>query len=119
MNGIGRQLSAPWTPQQNGVVERKNRTILDASRSMISEENLPHVYWRESVNTMVYTFNRVHNKGETGKTPYELWFGNIATLKYFRIFGSKCYIRRDEYIGKFDPISDEGIFLGYPSKSKE
>lgn len=67
---------------------------------------------------MVYTFNRVHIKGEIGKTPYELWLGNTPTLKYFRIFGSKCYIRRDEYIGKFDPKSDEGIFLGYSSKSK-
>ncbi|GLJ49751.1 hypothetical protein SUGI_1056020 [Cryptomeria japonica] len=85
---------------------------------MLSEANLPHVYWREAVTTLVYTFNKVHIKGETSKTPHELWFGNTPTLKYFRIFGSKCYIRRDEYIDKFDPRSDEGIFLGYSSKSK-
>lgn len=70
------------------------------------------------VNTIVYTFNKDHIRGETGKTPHELWFGNTPTLKYFRIFGSKCYIRRDEYIGKFDLRSDEGIFLGYSSKNK-
>lgn len=68
VNGIKRQLSPPWTPQQNGVVERKNRTILDAARSMLSKENLPHVYWREAVNTVVYTINKVHIKGETSKT---------------------------------------------------
>ncbi|MGI4458282.1 hypothetical protein ACR2WA_25455, partial [Klebsiella pneumoniae] len=86
--------------------------------SMILEANLPHLYCREAMNTMVYTFNRVHIKGETDKTPHELWFGNTPTLKYFRIFASKSYITRDYYIGKFDSRSDEGIFLGYSSKSK-
>ena len=52
------------------------------------------------------------------KTPYELWFGHSPLVKYFRIFGSKCYIRRDDDIGKFDPRSDEGIFLGYSLKRK-
>lgn len=71
-NGIRRQLSTPWTPQQNGVVERKNRTILDATRTMMMESKLPHIYWREAVSIIVYTFNKVHIKGETSKTPYEL-----------------------------------------------
>lgn len=118
VNRIKRQLSTPQTPQQNGVVERKNKTILDATRTMLMEANLPHMYQREAVNILVYTFNRVHIKSETGKTPFELWFGHVPTLKYCRIFGSKCYIKRDEYVGKFDPSSDEGIFLGYSSKSK-
>ena len=53
------------------------------------------------------------------KTPYELWFGHSRpSVKYFRMFGSECYIRRDDNIGKFDPRSDEGIFLGYSLKSK-
>lgn len=117
-NSIRRQLSAPRTPQQNGIVERKNRTILDAARTMMMEANLPHVYWREAVSTTVYIFNRVHIKGEIDKTPYELWFGHTPTLKYFRIFGSKFYIKRDDSIGKFDPRCDEGIFLGYSMQSK-
>lgn len=85
---------------------------------MIMEANLPHIYWREVVSTIVYTFNIVHIKGETGKTPYELWFGNTPTIKYFKIFGSKCYIKRDDIIGKFDPRCDEGIFLGYSNENK-
>lgn len=99
-------------------MERKNTTILDVARTMLMEDNLPHMYWREAVNTSIYTLNRVHIKSETGKTPFELWFGHVPTLKYFNFFGSKCYIRRDEYVGKFDPRSDEGIFPGYSSKRK-
>lgn len=117
-HGIRRQFSALKTPQQNRVVERKNRSILDVSRKMMMEANLPHIYWREAVRTMVYTFNKVHIKGETGKTPYELWFGNTPIVKYFKIFGSKCYIKRDDNIGKFNPRSDEGIFLGYSNEIK-
>ena len=52
------------------------------------------------------------------KTPYELWFGHSPSVKYFRIFGSKCYIKRDVDIGKFDPRSNEGMFFGYSLKSK-
>lgn len=82
------------------------------------EASLPNIYWRKAVSTMVYTFNRVHIKGEMGKTPYELWFGNTPIVKYFKKFGSKCYIRRDDIIGKFDPRCDEGIFLGYSNEIK-
>ena len=54
------------------------------------------------------------------KTPYELWFDRPTSIKHFRIFGSKCYINNDEdNLGKFDPISDEGIFLGYSPNKKE
>ena len=57
--------------------------------------------------------NKVQVKKDTNKTPYELWFGHFPTVKYFIIFGSKCYIKRDDDIGRFDVRSDEGIFLGY------
>ena len=73
---------------------------------------------REAVTTTVYTMNKVQIRQGTGKTSYELWFGWTSTIKYFRIFGSKCYIKREDDIGKFDPRSDEGIFLGYSTKIK-
>lgn len=82
------------------------------------EAKLPDIYWMEAINTKVYTFNRVHIKGDTGNTPCELWFGHTPTVRYFRIFGSKCYIRIDDTLGKFDPRSDEEIFFGYYTKSK-
>ena len=70
------------------------------------------------MNTTLYTMNRVQVRMDTNKTPYEMWFGHSPTVKYFRIFGSKCYIKRDDDIGKFDARSGEGIFLGYSLKIK-
>lgn len=117
-HGVKRQLSPPRTPQQNGVVERKTRRFNVVYRTMIIEGNVPHIFWTEAVSTVVYTLNQVNVKGDTGKTSYELWFGHAPTIIYFRIFGSTCYIKRDEDLGKFDARCDEGIFLGYSTKSK-
>jgi hypothetical protein len=73
----------------------------------------------EAVNTAYHIINRVYLRPETNKTPYEIWQGKKPTVKYFWIFGSKCYILRDrENLEKFDPKSDEGIFLGYSTNSR-
>ena len=82
------------------------------------EGKVVHTYWRDAVNTTVYTIKRTQLSPDADKTPYELWFGNVSIVKHFRIFGSKCYIKRDDGVGKFDARSDEGIFLGYSIKSK-
>ena len=91
--------------------------MTEAARAMLFENDLVKIFWRE-VNTSVFTMNRVQIREDTDKTPYELWFGHAPSVKYFRIFGSKCYIKSDDNIGKFDPRSDEGIFLGYSLKIK-
>ena len=70
-SGIKKQLNAPYTPQQNGVVERKNRTIMGLVRSMLNEKELPLKLWGEAVSTCVYVLNRSSTKGVKGKTPYE------------------------------------------------
>ena len=75
-------------------------------------------FWREEINTTMYTMNRVQIIKGMRKKPYELWFGHSLLVKYFIIFGRKCYIKRDDDIGKFDPRSDKGIFLGYSLKIK-
>lgn len=93
-------------------------TILDVARTMLIEGNVSHVHWREVIGTTVYTLSRIQIKEGTSKTPYELWFDHTPTVKYFRIFGSKCYIKSDDEIGKLDARIDEGIFLGYFVKSK-
>ena len=80
------------------------------------EGKVAHTYWRDAVNTTVYTINRIQLRPGANKTPYELWFGNVPTIKYFKTFGIKYYIKRDEAVGKFDERSDDGIFLGYPTK---
>jgi len=116
---IKQEFSSHITPQQNGVVERKNRVIQEMACVMIHSKNLAQHFWGEVVNTACHIINRVYLRPETSKTPYEIWRGKKPTVKYFRTFGSTCYILRDrENLGKFDPKSDEGIFLGYSSTSR-
>lgn len=118
-HGIIRHLSAARTHQQNGVVERKNKTVQEMPRTMLNEAKLPHRYWKEAVHTAVYILNRAQLRVNHDKTPYELWKGRPASVKYFKIFGSKCFIKRDEdTLSKFETRSDEGIFLGYSTTSK-
>ena len=106
------------TLEQNGIVERRNSSVKKIVRAMLVENEVSKMFWREAMNTIVYTMNRVQVRKDTNKTPYELWFGHSPTVKYFRIFSSKCYIKRDDDIGKFDARSDEGIFLSYSLERK-
>ncbi|GJV20256.1 retrovirus-related pol polyprotein from transposon TNT 1-94 [Tanacetum coccineum] len=118
-NGITHNFSAPRTPQSNGVVERKNRTLQEMSRTMLNEQSLPQKFWCNAVDTSTYILNRILIRAILGKTPYELLRGRKPTLDYFRIFGSKCFIlNTKDYLTKFDPKSYEGIFLGYSQNSK-
>ena len=101
------------------MVERKNRVIQEMARAMLYRKDLARNLWGEAVNTACHTVNRVYFRPSTKKTPYELWKGRKPNVKYFRIFGSTCFILKDrENVGKFDSSSDEGIFLGYSSTSK-
>ena len=86
---------------------------------MLHNKKLPKSFWGEAVNTACHTLNRVYLKSDSKKTPYELWRGKKPVVKYFRIFGSDCYILRDrENLEKFDGKSDKGYFLGYSSTSR-
>jgi transposase InsO family protein len=117
--GISHEFSSPITPQQNGIVERKNRTIQESTRAMIHAKKLPMHFWAEAMNTACYVHNRVTLRKGTSSTLYEIWKGRKPTVKYFHIFGSKCYILTDrEQRRKMDPKSDEGVFLGYSTNSR-
>ncbi|MCH97661.1 retrovirus-related pol polyprotein from transposon tnt 1-94, partial [Trifolium medium] len=117
--GISHEFSSPNTPQQNGVVERKNRTVQESARVMLHAKHLPYHFWAEAMNTAYYIHNRVTLRSGTSSTLYELWKGKKPTVKYFHVFGSKCYILADrEQRRKMDPKSDEGIFLGYSTNSR-
>jgi hypothetical protein len=95
------------------VVKRKNKIVQEAARTMLNESKLPDKFWRDAIHTAVHILNRAQLRPNHDKTPYELWFGRLASVKHFRIFGSKCYINNDEdKLGNFDPRSYEGIFLG-------
>ncbi|CAJ2661762.1 unnamed protein product [Trifolium pratense] len=117
--GINHEFSSPITPQQNGVVERKNRTLQESARVMLHAKNVPYKLWAEAMNTACYIHNRVTLRKGTATTLYELWKNRKPTVKYFHVFGSKCYIFADrEPRRKLDPKSDEGIFLGYSTNSR-
>ncbi|GKA28016.1 retrovirus-related pol polyprotein from transposon TNT 1-94 [Tanacetum coccineum] len=118
-NGITHNFLAPRTPQSNGVVERKNRTLQEMSRTMLNEQSLLQNFWCNAVDTSTYILNRILIRAILGKTPYELLRGRKPTLDYFRVFGSKCFIlNTKDYLTKFDPKSYEGIFLGYSQNNK-
>ena len=117
-HGTKKEFLAPKTPQQNGVVERKNRVIQEMARVMLLKKNIPQKFWAEAVNTSCHIENRIFFRARTKKTSYEIWREKKPNVKYFPIFGSKCYILNDiENLRKFDAKSDEGIFLGYSINS--
>jgi hypothetical protein len=89
------------------------------ARTMLNEAKLLERFWREAVNIVVYILNRGKIKVTNKKTPYELCKGIPTTIKYFKVFISKCYMKRDdEDLRKFDSRVDEGIFIGYSSRIK-
>ena len=118
-HGIDHNCLAPRTPQQNGVVERKNRTLEEIARTILHENNLPTYFWAEAVNTSCDILNRVLIRPSLDKTPYELWKNKKPNISYFKVFGSKCFIlNTKDNFGKFDAKSSVGIFLGYSLSSE-
>ena len=112
-HGSDHNFSAPRIPQQNGVVERKNKTLQEMSRTMLNENNLPKYFWVEVVNTSCYVLNRILLRLILKKTPYELWKNKKPNISYFKVFGCKCFIlNTKDNLGKFDAKLDVGIFLG-------
>jgi hypothetical protein len=117
--GIKHEFSSPYTPQQNGVVERKNRTLLDMARTMLDEYKTPDRFWAEAINTACYSINRLYLHRILKKTSYELLTGKKPNVSYFGVFGSKCFIlvKRGRK-SKFAPKAVEGFLLGYDSNTR-
>jgi hypothetical protein len=117
--GIRHEFSSPYTPQQNGVVERKNRTLLDMARTMLDEYKTPDRFWAEAINTACYSINRLYLHRILKKTSYELLTGKKPNVSYFRVFGSKCFIlvKRGRK-SKFAPKDVEGFLLSYDSNTR-
>lgn len=93
--GISHEFSSPITPQHNGMVECKNRTIQECVRIMLHAKKLPYHFLAKTMNTSCYIFNKVTNRYGTSATLYELRKGRKPIVKYFHVFGSKCYILAD------------------------
>jgi hypothetical protein len=117
--GIKHEFSYPYTPQQNGIVERKNRTLLDMARTMLDEYKTPDRFWAEAINTACYSINRLYLHQILKKTSYELLTGKKPNVSYFRVFRSKCFIlvKRGRK-SKFTPKAVEGFLLGYGSNTR-
>ncbi|GJY94830.1 retrovirus-related pol polyprotein from transposon TNT 1-94 [Tanacetum coccineum] len=119
MKGIKREFSVARTPQQNGVAERKNRTLIEAARTMLADSLLPTTFWAEAVSTACYVQNRVLVTKPHNKTPYELLHGRPPSISFMRPFGCPVTILNTlDPLGKFDGKADEGFFVGYSINSK-
>ena len=115
-HGIRREFSAARTPQQNGVVERMNRMVQKMACAMLDESGNLANFWGEAAFVAVTILNKTNVRVNNTQTPHELWYGKTNMVKYFKIIGSKCYIKKnDENLGKFEPRANEGILLGYSS----
>ncbi|GJY13371.1 retrovirus-related pol polyprotein from transposon TNT 1-94 [Tanacetum coccineum] len=117
--GISHETSVARSPQQNGVVERRNRTLIEAARTMLIYAKAPLFLWAEAVATACYTQNRSIIRLRHGKTPYELLHDKLPDLSFFHVFGALCYPTNDsENLGKLQPKADIGIFIGYAPTKK-
>ncbi|KAL4301681.1 hypothetical protein GQ457_10G015230 [Hibiscus cannabinus] len=118
-NGIRRPLIVPRSPQQNGIAERKNRTILNMARSMLKAKNMPKEFWAEAVSCAVYLSNRSPTKNVDNVTPQEAWSGRKPSVRHIRVFGSIAYAHvPDQGRLKLDDRSSKYVFIGYDSNSK-
>ncbi len=119
-HGIQHQLTIAYTPQQNGVAERMNRTLVDCVRSLLHTAQLEKKFWAEALSTVVYVRNRVISRSlPKNITPYHLWMRKAPDLSHLRVFGSKCwYVLPKKKVKKLDARSKEGLMMGYSSQSK-
>nr|GFC32637.1 retrovirus-related Pol polyprotein from transposon TNT 1-94 [Tanacetum cinerariifolium] len=119
LKGIKREFSVPRIPQQNGIAERKNRTLIEAARTMLADSLLPIPFWAEVVNTACYVQNRVLVTKPHNKTPYELLHGRLPSIGFMRPFGCPVTILNTlDPLGKFQGKVDEGFLIGYSICSK-
>nr|GFA08534.1 ribonuclease H-like domain-containing protein [Tanacetum cinerariifolium] len=117
---IKREFSMPRTPQQNGITERKNMTLIKAARTMLTDSLLPILFWAEAVNTACYVQNRVLVTKPYHKTPYELLHGRTPSIGFMRPFGCPVTILNTlDPLSKFQGKVDEGFLVGYSNNDED
>jgi transposase InsO family protein len=118
-HGVKRQLTAAYTPQQNGVSERKNRTLLNMVRSMIVARGVPKTFWPEAVKWAAYVMNRCPTFAVKDMTPEEAWSGSKPSVHHFRVFGCLAHVHvPDVHRKKLDGKSIKCVLLGVSEESK-
>nr|GEV56962.1 retrovirus-related Pol polyprotein from transposon TNT 1-94 [Tanacetum cinerariifolium] len=113
--GISQNFSSPYTPEQNGVAERKNITLIEATRTVLNRSVLSNHFWIEAVKIACYTQNRSIIVKRHDKTSYEIFWERILDINYFYVFGCPVFIHNHkDHLGKFDAKDDDGYFLDIP-----
>jgi len=96
-----------------------NITVQQMARAILDESGTPSTFWGEAAFVAIVIINKTNVRVNSTQTPHELWYGETPSVKHFKIFGSKCYIKNnDEQLGKLEPRADEGILLGYSPHNK-
>ena len=109
----------PYTPEQNGVAKRKNRSIIGAARAMLHHQSLPFFLWAEQCSTVVYLHNRSPHRAVGNNKPEDTFIGKKPEVSHFKIFGCLTYSHVPfEKRTKFEPTTERGIFVGYDETSK-
>ncbi|XBI71622.1 hypothetical protein VPH35_065793 [Triticum aestivum] len=117
--GVQRHLTAPYSPQQNGVVERRNQTVVGMARSMMKAKGMPDYFWGEAVTTAVYLLNRAFTRSVDGATPYEAWHGRKPEVSHLRVFGCVAHVKSARpLLKKLDDRSTPMVHIGYEPGSK-
>jgi transposase InsO family protein len=118
-DGVHRQLTAPYSPQQNGVVERRNAMVAGTARCLLKAKGLPAWFWGEAVNTAVYLLNRVPTKAVEGKTPFEAWYGKKPAVHHLKTFRCIVYVKNTTpHLKKMEDRGRKMIFVAYERGSK-
>jgi hypothetical protein len=107
-----------YSPQQNGVVERRNQTVVGMARTLLKQRGIPAVFWGEAVVTNVYILNRSPTKALNGRMSYEAWHGRKPAVSHLRVFDCLTFAKELGHIGKLDDMSTPGVFIGYVEGSK-
>uniref|UniRef100_A0ACD5WTY3 Uncharacterized protein n=1 Tax=Avena sativa TaxID=4498 RepID=A0ACD5WTY3_AVESA len=117
--GTARHLTAPYSPQQNGVVERRNQTVVGMARSMLKAMAVPARFWGEAVTTAVFVLNRAYTRSVEGRTPFEAWYGRKPDVHFIRVFGCKAYAKVTRpNLQKLEDRSTAVVFLVYEPGGK-
>lgn len=117
--GIQHQMATAYTPEQNGVAERWNRTLTEKAKCLLFDANLPNSYWVEVMNMAAYLKNRSISAPLKNRTPYELFHGKVADLSNSKVFGTTVTVHKPKQLRrKLDPNSTKMVFVGYDSDRK-
>jgi hypothetical protein len=115
---VDQQFSTPRVPQQNGVMERKNRTLVEMARMILDEHRTPRRFWADAISTACYISNQIILCSILNLTPFKLRFGRKSSVSHLRPFGCKCFVLKHGNLDKFESRSSDGILLGYTPRDR-